>query len=264
MTARCCSCLRVPARVAEQQAAPTAVPDGPALVPVEVSRRKLEREIAEWEGQQELYVRRGWRLRRVGDLQVEVLFLAPVPVDPQVRLTVVAPCVVLSFDDYDLLPPSVRFVDPFTSVSAHPGLDALLSSEQGDRNVLVRPHPRTGLPFLCLPGVREYHQHPQHSGDDWLLHRSRGEGRLAVICERLWRSMSRTLVGIAVQSVWTPPVSELRVRLVQGKPEELQALAAQMEAAQQAQEQKSTALSEQGLRLSAQYVEETGKPTGPA
>jgi hypothetical protein len=250
--------------VAEQQTAPAAVPLGPALVPVAVSRRKLEREIAEWDAQQEQYVRRGWRLRRVGDLQVEVLFLATVPVDPQKRLTVVAPSVLLSFDDYDLLPPSVRFVDPFTGGPVHPGLDALLSSEHGDRNVLVNPHPRTGLPFLCLPGVREYHQHPQHSGDDWLLHRARGEGRLAVICERLWRAMPRTLVGMAVQSVWTPPVSELRVRLVQGKPEELQGLAAQMEAAQQAQDQQSTMLSEQGLRLSAQYIDETGKPAGKA
>ncbi|WP_306919914.1 putative metal-binding protein [Rhizobium mesoamericanum] len=33
-------------------------------------------------------------------------------------------------------------------------------------------------PFLCMAGVREYHDNPAHSGDPWLLHRGSGEGRL--------------------------------------------------------------------------------------
>ena len=37
------------------------------------------------------------------------------------------------------------------------------------------------LPFLCIRGVREYHRHPAHTGDAWLLHRGRGEGTLAAI-----------------------------------------------------------------------------------
>jgi hypothetical protein len=40
-------------------------------------------------------------------------------------------------------------------------------------------------PFLCLPGVRAYHEHPGHTGDSWLLHRARGDGRLITILTHL-------------------------------------------------------------------------------
>jgi hypothetical protein len=39
----------------------------------------------------------------------------------------------------------------------------------------------SGFPFLCLEGIYEYHQHPAHSGNDWLLHRARGAGTLQAI-----------------------------------------------------------------------------------
>lgn len=41
-------------------------------------------------------------------------------------------------------------------------------------------------PFICLPGVREYHDNPAHTGDSWLLHRGSGEGSLAFILEKIW------------------------------------------------------------------------------
>ncbi|MFG2055061.1 putative metal-binding protein [Micromonospora sp. NPDC048930] len=228
---------------------------GPLLVPPEVSRRKLERELDDWKTCEELYLRRGWRLRQVSDLCIELLFLAAVPVDPTARITVVAPCVEVRFDNYDLMAPSVRFLDPLTLQPQHPGIAAVLTSDGQDRNVLIDQHPDTGLPFLCVPGVREYHNHPQHGGDDWLLHRGRGEGRLAVICDRIWRTMARTLIGIDVHTRWTPPVSELQVRLMQGKPEQLQALAAQMDNAASGEGQPG--LAEHGLRLAAQLVPES-------
>lgn len=34
------------------------------------------------------------------------------------------------------------------------------------------------IPFLCLAGTREYHDHPGHSGDSWELHRVSGAGSL--------------------------------------------------------------------------------------
>lgn len=37
------------------------------------------------------------------------------------------------------------------------------------------------VPFLCVPGVLEYHTHPGHSGDSWLRHRIRGVGTLDAI-----------------------------------------------------------------------------------
>jgi hypothetical protein len=43
------------------------------------------------------------------------------------------------------------------------------------------------IPFLCIPGVREYHQHPAHTGNSWLLHRGTGEGTLFFIVDQLWK-----------------------------------------------------------------------------
>lgn len=40
-------------------------------------------------------------------------------------------------------------------------------------------------PFLCMPGIREYHDNPAHSGDSWLLHRRSGEGSLAFIVDKI-------------------------------------------------------------------------------
>ena len=39
------------------------------------------------------------------------------------------------------------------------------------------------IPFLCIAGVREYHDHPAHSGDAWELHRKAGAGRLVRLLE---------------------------------------------------------------------------------
>ena len=43
---------------------------------------------------------------------------------------------------------------------------------------LMQAHSPDELPFLCIPGVKEYHDHPGHSGDPWEVHRSADEGRL--------------------------------------------------------------------------------------
>lgn len=100
----------------------------------------------------------------------------------------------INFDNYDLEPLSVQFIHPFTfrplrlqDVATHFNrnigpegaivLQALLQEE---------PSPES-LPFLCIPGIREYHNHPAHSGDTWLLHRKNaGEGSLGFVIEKLF------------------------------------------------------------------------------
>ncbi|WP_241359668.1 putative metal-binding protein, partial [Escherichia coli] len=54
------------------------------------------------------------------------------------------------------------------------------------------------IPFLCLPGVREYHDHPAHTGDSWLLHRRSGEGSLHFILESIWKHGVEPLDGFNV------------------------------------------------------------------
>jgi hypothetical protein len=42
-------------------------------------------------------------------------------------------------------------------------------------------------PMICLPGIREYHNHPAHTGDPWLLHRGNGgEGSLGFIIDKIY------------------------------------------------------------------------------
>lgn len=73
-------------------------------------------------------------------------------------------------DDYDVLAPSVVFCDPATwkhlpqqrtPYSCHHQAD-------GQRLQVVLPmHPTSGKVFLCLPGTREFHSHPEHDGTSW-------------------------------------------------------------------------------------------------
>jgi hypothetical protein len=91
--------------------------------------------------------------------------------------------------DYDLRAPSLEFRDPWT--------DDLLpystmfrafefEAQRKAHLVLLDDHPTTHRPFLCLRGIREYHEHPQHSGDDWMLYRS--EMSLFSVVMSLWRA----------------------------------------------------------------------------
>jgi len=76
--------------------------------------------------------------------------------------------------DYDMIAPSLEFLDPWTNVPlAYETMFRALEFEKqrGAHVVLLPDHPITHKPFLCLRGIREYHEHPQHSGDDWFLYR---------------------------------------------------------------------------------------------
>lgn len=154
-----------------------------------VSREKFEREIAEYRAIEPELQRRGWWMLEASFPKVFVVFATP-----NLRPAAVVFGVELDFTNYDLEPPSVRLVDPFTR---QPYVSRELPSVLKRRQVVELPVPGPGgvkmqqiadvplmvggpdeIPFLCLPGVREYHQHPAHTGDSWLLHRAQGEGRL--------------------------------------------------------------------------------------
>jgi len=174
-------------------------------VPPEVSRAKFAAELADWEVNAEIYRRRGWMLVDRDPLHVDVAFLASVPLVGMFAVPVVTACVRLDYTNYDLWPPSLTFIDSRTGQPANPVVRAPATGPTGVRDALVDGHPDTGRPFLCLPGIREYHNHPQHSGDDWLLHRARGDGRLVVICERIWQRMVRNVVGLLLTVQALPP-----------------------------------------------------------
>ncbi len=174
------------------------------LVDPAISRAKFDHEVSVYQQNRADWVRRGWWLLDATFPDVLVAFVAP-----QLRPRAVIFGARINFDNYDLWAPSVRLVDPFTGASYRvrdlppalkfvrrvavqppiqmdlpPGFAApMLVTEQP----LLQFHGPDDIPFLCFPGVREYHAHPAHTADDWLLHRDRGEGTLYFLLEKLAR-----------------------------------------------------------------------------
>jgi hypothetical protein len=166
-----------------------------------VSRAKFDREIAEYQQLERDYRRRGWLLLKAEFPSVLVVLAAP-----QLTPPAVVTGVAFDYTNYDMQPPSVCLVDPFTgepykakelpthlkrSVEAGgspiqglqlpPGAQARLIAQQP----LMQWYGPDDTPFLCIAGVREYHDHPGHSGDAWELHRRSGAGRLVRLLETI-------------------------------------------------------------------------------
>lgn len=206
-----------PARATQQlgEAPASPAPRSPVLVPASVSHAKLQEQLDQWHVNAQLYRRRGWLLLGVDGLTVDVAFLARAAVGDQL-LPIVTAAIRLRYDNYDLWPPSLTFIEPWTGQPATPPVAAPEEVNGQPRNVLLG-RPGTGEPFLCMPGIREYHEHPQHTGDDWLLHRGEGAGRLAVVCDRVWRRMARNVVGLTVHLQSVPRWgTQLQIGLAQG------------------------------------------------
>lgn len=169
----------------------------PQLVDPAISRIKLGRELKAWSQHEVDYRRRGWILLRSDDLVVEVAFLTLIPMG-NTHIPVVAPTIRLEYDNYDLWPPSLTFIDIFSGSPADSPLDkAWIDGPDGPRNVLIR-NP-AGKQFICFPGTREFHGHPDHDGDSWELYRANGHGRLAVLCDRVHSSLTALVAGVQIQ-----------------------------------------------------------------
>lgn len=123
-------------------------------------------------------------------MQQGTLFL-PHPMQAQIEIpSLAASSFKAHFDlsNFDLDPPSLEFRDPWTDNPLQ--YTTMFRALQFDKDrkvhiVLLDDHPATHKPFLCLRGIREYHEHPQHSGDEWLLYRQ--SMNMFSIVMSLWR-----------------------------------------------------------------------------
>jgi Predicted metal binding domain len=178
-----------------------------------VTQAKFDREVAAFRALEVTYRKRGWLLLKAKFPEVLVAFAAT-----KLRPAPIVAAVVVDFTDYDLQPPSVRFVDPFTREKLlasnvqfqmyrrppMPGVPpeaiaALMQQGGIQLSPLLQSNRPDDYPFLCLPGVREYHDNPAHTGDSWLLHRGSGEGSLAFILEKIWTYGVMPVTGYQVQ-----------------------------------------------------------------
>lgn len=234
------------------------------VVDPDVTRRKLERELELWRENEETYRRRGWILLGHHDLEVDVGFLGRLPIGAQ-QIPAMTACIRIDFTNYDLWPPAVEFINPFTGEYAPPPVQALVDSDEGPRDLIVHSHPETNRPFFCVPGIRQYHDHPQHSGDSWLLHRKSGEGSLATISDRIWRTMARNLLGIHVELQTLPGQLKFELRVANAPGEVVPMMWEQAERASRAVQ--AGIVLPQGQAVPPQVLAALGiapSPAGPA
>ena len=175
-----------------------------------VSRKKFNREVAEFRSQADEYIRRGWYLAKA-KFPHALVVLATAKMQPAMVL-----CGILfDYSNYDAVPPSLRLVHPLTcepyKLKDLPTQLMRRLPETGPRHVvqgevqtpviqpLMMAHGAGDIPFLCIAGVREYHDHPAHSGDHWELHRTSGAGRLTRLVQIVSKYGSETIVGFDVQ-----------------------------------------------------------------
>ena len=204
-----------------------------------VSRRKFDREIAEFRSQVDEYGRRGWFLAEA-EFPHALVILATA----KTQLVSILCGVWFDYSNYDAAPPSVRLVHPLTrepykwselptqlprmpaqpdageaAQALPPGVaQALAQGVAQVQRVVPIPLMQTSgddeiPPFLCIAGVREYHEHPAHSGDHWLSHRTSGAGRLVRLVQVISKYGLETINGFEVQM-------QPRIRFTVGVPPE--------------------------------------------
>ena len=161
-----------------------------------VSGAKFDREIADYVAFEADYRTRGWFLVKAAWPVVVVVMASDKTIPPAI-----VAAVQFDYTNYDAEPPSVRFINPFSGrflafkelptrlprgipgqempmpIPGGPKIQVMMAQE------LMQAHSEEDLPFLCIPGVKEYHDHLGHSGDPWEIHRSTGEGRLVRLLE---------------------------------------------------------------------------------
>jgi hypothetical protein len=180
------------------------------LIDSRVAQIKFDREVEQLLILKENLREKGWIIESTLFPIVRVTFLANRLLPP-----IAALMVDIDFTNYNLWPPSVRFLHPAT---LQPIIwSGLQKVGQGNiQNVIVNSHPITLEPFLCIQGVREYHTHPQHDGNSWDLHRYSGQGTLFFLLDKIYEFCIDTIksYSITIQVQAEPNQVQVRQELI--------------------------------------------------
>ena len=135
-----------------------------------VSKRKFEFELNTFKENQERYRKRGIMLLEAKFPNIYLAFISNKLIPPPIVFVVR-----LNFENYDMEPISVRFVDPYTFQPLMSfGIEIIKKhNNTGELQNLVQQN-KGKLPFVCIRGIYEYHRHDGHSGDSWFLYRKKG------------------------------------------------------------------------------------------
>ncbi len=177
----------------------------------EVSLTKFEEEIGNFH-----QISNAWREKGVFLIHEDYPIVEFMFTTPKLRPSAIAFCVRIDFTNYDIEPPSLKFICPFTKKILARDEVLLRFIQVNKQPDHVNPAIQTDLlqshqnktPFFCIPGIKEYHNHPAHTGDSWLLYRKNGEGSLGFILDQLYNysipfikghQLSITVAGFAQQ-----------------------------------------------------------------
>jgi hypothetical protein len=169
------------------------------VVDPEISLIKFNEQVSKFRLVEKAYRAKGIVCLKSDYPNIDLLFCAN-----KIVPAVVGFAIRINFSNYDLEPPSVTFIDLYTE-------EPILERNKIPFAFLQFANPfqpqdlvqggGTMLPFLCIPGIREYHNHPAHSGDSWFLYRKTGEGTLLFILDQLYNHSLATVKGYLIQYV---------------------------------------------------------------
>jgi len=147
----------------------------------EVTKIKFEKEILEFQQNEVNYKKRGVLCTKIAFPEINLLFAVP-----HIRPQPIAFAININYSNWDSEPPSVHVIDPFTEDLINRKCVNIQflqwNSEKESVQDLLQDDKK---PFFCIQGTKEYHHHPAHSGDSWMLHRTKGEGKLLDLLEKL-------------------------------------------------------------------------------
>jgi hypothetical protein len=162
----------------------------------QVVRLKVERELRDFVERIDHY-----RARGIWVLEYRFPTLLVAFATPNIKGHAIAPYgVLMDLSNYDVEPPSITFVNPFTKAPLKapqiptvlrrirllpPAAQPTAAEPTGEgqppvQNAVIEQllvfWQEEQIPFVCLQGVREYHRNPGHTGDPWWLYRGKGAG----------------------------------------------------------------------------------------
>ncbi|MFT3697719.1 MAG: hypothetical protein QM831_31560 [Kofleriaceae bacterium] len=93
----------------------------------------------------------------------------------------------MHFNDWNEYPPSVELLAPDGSYLA-----TLPPPRTGGSTIFnSSAHERTKRPFVCMIGIREYHEHSSHVNDLWGNYKHLDSYTLGNIIDQLWNGWQR-------------------------------------------------------------------------
>jgi len=161
----------------------------------EVTKIKFDREVTGFRALQN-----DWRMKGVYLVFESFPILEFIFSTAKVKPPSIVFSVRIDFSNFDAEPASIKFIDPFTRQilkrkdipinfwqykypkTINPQAPLELQVQKQD---LLQGSPEM-IPFFCVNGVKEYHDHPYHSGDSWLLYRNTGIGNLNNLLDQLY------------------------------------------------------------------------------